>query len=55
MVKFNEVLNVTQAVKNIMSVLRLVSKESAMGATKNNITIKKNGVNNIIDSRKDKN
>ena len=44
-------LYIPQAVKNILSVLRIVSKGSIMGATKDNITIKKNGDNMIMDAR----
>ena len=43
--KLNEILYVPQAVKNIMSILRLISKGSTMRATKDKMNIKKNGVN----------
>ena len=50
-VELSEVLYVHQAVKNLLSVSRLVSKAATMGATQEKITIKKNGVSMILDSR----
>ena len=52
MVKLTEVLYVPQAVKNIFSVSRLISKGSMVGATKDKMAINKNGVNMIIDAKK---
>ena len=51
-VKLNEVLYVPQALKNILSVSRLVSKVSKMGSTKDNTTIKKEGVSMKLYERK---
>ena len=53
--QLNSVLYATQSVKNIMSVLRIIPKGATTGATKDKITIKKNGVNMILDTRKGKN
>ena len=50
--KLNEVLYIPQAVKKLLSVSRLVSKGATMGATKDKITIKKNGISMILYSRK---
>ena len=50
--RFTEVLYVPQAVKNILSILRILSKVAIIGATKYKITIKENGVNMILDARK---
>ena len=55
MVKTNKVLYGTQTVNNLLILSRLVSKGSAMGATQDKINIMKNGVNMILDARKDKN
>ena len=49
--KLIKVMYVHQAVKNLLSVSRLVSKAATMGATQEKITIKKNGVSMILDSR----
>ena len=49
MVKFNGILYVPQEVNSIMSVLRLVSKVATVRATKNNATVKKNGVSMTLD------
>ena len=54
-VKLNGVLYFYQAVRNILSVLRLVSKGHTMGDTQYKTTINKNGVNIILDTRKGKN
>ena len=54
MVKLNDVLYIPQSVKNIMSILRLVAKGATMGATKDRMTIKKNGINIIMDKLKGK-
>ena len=51
MVKLNKVLYVPQASKNLLSVLRLVSKGTMVGATQEKINIKKNGVSMILDSQ----
>ena len=51
MVKLNKVLYVPQAYKNLLSVLRLVSKGTMVGATQEKINIKKNGVSMILDSQ----
>ena len=53
--QLTEVLNVSQAVKNILSISRLVSKGATMGATQDKMTIKKNGVSMILDARKGQN
>ena len=54
-VKITKVVYIPQAVKNILSVWRLISKETMMGATQDKITIKKNSVNIILDAIKGKN
>ena len=54
-VKITKVIYIPQAVKNILSVWRLISKVTMMGATQDKITIKKNGVNMILDAIKGKN
>ena len=51
-VKRTKALYVPQAVKYIYIISRLVSKGATMGATKDKITIKKNGISMILDSRK---
>ena len=51
-VKLTKILYVPQAVKNLLSVSRLVPKGSTMGATQEKITIDKNGVSAILDARK---
>ena len=48
----NYVLYVPQTVKTILIVSRIIYKEATMGATKDNMNIKKNGVNVILDARK---
>ena len=45
MVKLTNVLYIPQAVKNLLSIVRLISKGSTMRATKDKMNIKKNGVN----------
>ena len=52
MVNWTEVIYVPQPVKNILSVPRLEYKGSTMGDTKEKITINKNSVNMILDTRK---
>ena len=49
-----KVLYVPKAVKNILSISRLISKGITMGATQDRIIIKKNGVSMILDARKGK-
>ena len=44
MVKLSDVLCISQAVKNLLSILRLVAKGATMGDIKYKMTIKKNGV-----------
>ena len=51
-VKLTKVLYITQAVKNILRVSRLMSKGSKMGATQDKVITKKNGVSVILDARK---
>ena len=46
------VLYATQAAKNLLSVSRLVAKGATIVATKDNITIKKNGVIMNMNARK---
>ena len=52
--KLNKVLYVTQAVKNILSVSRLISKGATMGATQDKTIIKKNGLSITLDARNGK-
>ena len=52
MIMLTEVLYIPQSVKNILSVSRLVQKESAMGDTKDKTTINQNDANMILDARK---
>ena len=54
-VKLTKVLYVPQAVKNILSVSRLVLKGSTMGDTQYKIIIKKNGVSINLDASKGQN
>ena len=54
-VKLAEVLCVPEAVKNLLSVSRLVSKVATMGTNQYKINIKKNGVIVILDTRKGQN
>ena len=49
-----KVLYVPKAVKNILSISRLISKGITMGATQDRMIIKKNGVSMILDARKGK-
>ena len=51
-VKLNEVPHVPQVVNSILIVSRLISKGTTVGDTKDKITIKKNGINVIQDTRK---
>ena len=51
-VKLIEVLYVLQAVKNLLSASRIVSKVGTMGANQDKLVIKKNGVSMILDARK---
>ena len=51
-VKLTKFLYVPQAVKNILSVSRFASKGATMGATQENIIIKKKGVSVTLDARK---
>ena len=53
--KLTEVLYLPQAVKNILSVSRLVSKGATMGANKDKMIIKKNGVSMTLDASKGQN
>ena len=53
-VNLAEVLYVPQAVKNILSIFRLVSKGATMGDTQDKMTTKKNGVNIILNAVKGK-
>ena len=48
----NDVLYITQVVKNLLVVLSILSKVATMGDIKDDMNIKKNGVNMIIDARK---
>ena len=50
--KLEKVLYVPQSVKNTLSVSSLISKVATMGVTQDKITIKKNGVNMILDAIK---
>ena len=50
--KLIEVLYVPQALNNLLSVSRILSKGATMGATQDKMTIKKNGVRMILDARK---
>ena len=47
-----EVMYVPQELKKKFSVSRLVSKGSKMGEIQDKITIKKNGISMILDTRK---
>ena len=51
-VNLTKLLYVHQSVKNLFSVSRFVSKGNTMGSTQNKMTIKKNGVSMIINTRK---
>ena len=50
--KLDEVLYLPQLVNNILSVSRLVSKESTMGDNKDKTTNKKGGSRMTLDARK---
>ena len=52
MVKLAEVLYVSQAVKKLLSVSKIVSKGATMGATQEKMTTKKNGVSMTLETRK---
>ena len=54
-VKLTEVMYLPQAVKNLLSVSRLVSKGATIGGTQDKISIKKNSVSMILDARKGQN
>ena len=54
-IKLTESLYLPQSVNNILSVSRVILKGSTMGDTKYKITIRKKGVNMILDTRKGKN
>ena len=54
MVNLNVVLYVPQAVNNLLVFSRSLLKGAKMGDTKDKINIKKNGVNMILDTRKQK-
>ena len=58
-IRFNsqaeKVIYVPQAVKNLFRVSRFLSKGATMGDTQDKMTINKNDVNIILDSRKGKN
>ena len=51
-VKLTGVLYVPQAVKNLLSVSRLISKGATMGTTQDKTIIKKNDVSMILDAMK---
>ena len=55
MINLDGVLYVPEAVKNILIILKLVSKRATIGATQDKMTTKKNVVNIIIGARKGKN
>ena len=50
--KLTEVLYMPQALKTLLSVSRLVLKDSTMGSTQDKIIIKKNGVSMNLDARR---
>ena len=50
-----EDIYIPQAVKNIFIVSKLLSKVSTMGDTLDKITLKKNSVNIVLDTRKGEN
>ena len=52
MVNLTEVFYMPQAVKNILSVSRIISKGAMMGATQHKIIIKKDSFRMILDARK---
>ena len=54
-VKLTEVLYVPQAVKNMLSVSRLVAKGVIMRFTQGKMTTKKNGMSMTLDARKGQN
>ena len=54
-VKLTIVLYMPQAVKNLWSASRLVSKGATMGATKDKMITKKNGVSMNLNTRKGQN
>ena len=54
-VNLTEFLYVPQAVKSILSVTMIVSKEATMRATKDKMTTKKGGSSTNLDSRKGRN
>ena len=54
-VELTDILYIPRAVKNILIVLRLVSKGATMWPTKDKMTINKNSFNMIMDARKGKN
>ena len=54
-VKLTKVLYIPQAVKNMLSVSRLVTKGSKMGSPEDKTSIRKNGVSLILDARKGQN
>ena len=54
MVKLNNVLYITQSVKNLLSVSIIVAKGATMGANKDKMTIKKHGVSMTLNARKGK-
>ena len=51
-VKITEILYVTQDVKNILSVSRIVSKDATMVDNQDKMIIKNNGVSMTLDARK---
>ena len=53
--KHEKVLYIPQAIKNILSVSRIVSKGVIVGATQDKIIVKKNSVSMILDAEKGQN
>ena len=54
-VKLNEVLYVPRSFNNLLSILRLTTKGSTMGDTKDKMNTKKNGISMTLETRKVKN
>ena len=54
-VNITKALYVPQALKNILSVSRLMPKGATMGATQDKITMTKNGVSVVLDAIKGQN
>ena len=53
--KMTKVLCIRQAIKNILSISRLISKRAILRTTKDKTTTKKIGFNMILDARKGRN